>query len=47
VLPRLLRDEARALRAYWDSGDKESADRFHQARAKAGARVGELVRFAP
>ena len=41
----LLRVQTRELRAYWDKGEKSSADRFHKAREEAGAKLRELLRI--
>jgi hypothetical protein len=43
----LLRAQTRELRAYWDRGEKPSADRFHKAREESGAKLRELLRVRP
>jgi hypothetical protein len=44
---RLLRAQARELGAYWDSGDKAVADRFHKTRARTVAQLDQLIRLGP
>lgn len=39
----LLRTEAKELRAYWDSGDKNQAAKFHKAREEAWAGIKDLL----
>ncbi len=39
----LLRAQAWALSAYWDEGDKASAERFHKAREAAGKKLREVL----
>jgi hypothetical protein len=41
----LLRTQARELRAYWKTGEKEHADRFHGARETAWAGIKELLKI--
>jgi len=41
----LLRAQTRELRAYWDTGEKASAERFRKARENAGTKLRELLRF--
>jgi hypothetical protein len=39
----LLRTQAKELRAYWDSGKKEHAAAFHEARARAWSGIKDLL----
>jgi hypothetical protein len=39
----LLRTQARELRAYWQTGDKEHADKFHKARQKSWSGIQEVL----
>lgn len=43
VLMGLLRTQAKELKAYWDRGDKEHAERFHKAREAAGTGIRDLL----
>lgn len=43
-LTALLRTQARELKAYWETGDKKNADRYHKVREEAWTGISEVLK---